>query len=76
MTWINVDLCTQVENQRRADMRRNADTWRLLRKGKCTRLNRATQYTHRLLCAVGRWMVKVGRVFQGYATYGHDLSRP
>ena len=70
MGYMQVDLYKQIEDQRRADQRRDAELWRLLRLGR----SRAKQcWLVRkgcwLLCQIGRWMVKLGQELQRAGAY-------
>ena len=42
MIEMTVEFCSQVQQARRADMRRDAEAWRLLHQGRPTQPNRAT----------------------------------
>ncbi|MBN1580671.1 MAG: hypothetical protein JXA89_08195 [Anaerolineae bacterium] len=70
MEYMQVNLYKRVEDQRRADRRRDAERWRLLRQG---RRRSEQDWLSRqgcwLLCQLGRWMVRLGQGLQRAGAY-------
>jgi len=61
MGYMQVELYKRVEDERRADQRRDAEIWRLLHRGQ----HRPEHWLYHtrcwLLCQAGKWMVRLGR---------------
>ena len=69
MEIMQLDLYKRIEDQRRADERRDAEVWRLLQLGKCRPRPWLASKGCWLLCQVGRWMVRLGQRLERAGTY-------
>jgi hypothetical protein len=69
MECMQLDLYKRVEDMRRADLRRDASVWRLLRSGHQRTQRWLPRQSCRLLCQVGRWLVRLGHGLQRAAAY-------
>jgi len=69
MECVRVELYRRIEDERRADQRRDAEVWRLLHKGGHQPEHWLHQKRCWLLCQVGRWMVRLGREMERAGTY-------
>jgi hypothetical protein len=68
MEYMQVELYKRIEDDRRADQRRDAELWRLLRlDGRRTQHWRVPR-RYWLLCQIGRWMVRLGQELQRIGT--------
>jgi hypothetical protein len=70
-TYVQADLYKRMEDRRRAEMRRDADLWRMLCCGQRLRQGRRStwllQLGCRLLYQLGRWLIDLGQQLEHYA---------
>jgi len=71
MSWMNADLDHRMELLRRQALRQDADKWRMLHAGRRP-AGWLSKQRCRLLCQVGRWLVRWGRMLQNQ---GHTSPR-
>jgi hypothetical protein len=69
MEYVQVDLYKRMEDRRRADQRRDAEVWRLLRQSGRLPRHWLARKGCWLLCQVGRWMVRLGQELQRAGAY-------
>jgi hypothetical protein len=68
---MNPELYKRYSDQRRVEMRRDAEVWRLLRQGRRDRPGRLAGHARQLLSLWGHWLVELGRRLQTYDRYRH-----
>jgi hypothetical protein len=67
--YMQVDLYKRMEDRRRAEVRRDAEVWRLLRAGGRRPRRWLASKGCWLLCQIGRWMVRLGQDLQRAGAY-------
>ena len=69
MAYMQFELYKRIEDERRADQRRDAEVWRLLQLSRRRPQHWLARKGCWLLCQVGRWMVRLGQELQRAGTY-------
>jgi hypothetical protein len=70
----NLELCGQIEELRRDDERRQAEAWRLWRQVRLAEPSWLARQGCRLLCQLGRALVRAGRQLEGYGLSRHVVT--
>lgn len=66
MMYTHPDLCKRVKDQRRQDLMRQAERWRLLRTAQSHRRYRPLRLACRLLYQLGHLLVQLGQRLEAY----------
>ena len=72
---LHPDLYKRYVDQRLEELRHDAAMWRLLRQGRRDRPGLLARRGCRLLCELGRWLVRLGEQLQAYDRYQHGALK-